>query len=235
MAKKASKDAPAEAVPVVREEEAGTVAVPETGGGGVPAHLAVIHESLRHLAVPIDQLVPDPANTRSHGERNLAVIAASLAEFGQDQPVVVRKATGVIVKGNGRRAAALMLGWTHLAALYVDDDTLAAMRRSIVDNRSAELAGWEHQLLAQHLSAAKEAPGGCIETLGFTDADLASLVVEWPSSPSGEHGQEPQGGEPQALFVIKVDGIRIDDKQAALDAVQRGLDDAKLAYKAKLL
>jgi ParB-like chromosome segregation protein Spo0J len=44
--------------------------------------------------VPLDELHLDPVNAREHGDRNMASIRASLARFGQAEPLVVHRATG---------------------------------------------------------------------------------------------------------------------------------------------
>ncbi|MGQ0802007.1 MAG: hypothetical protein ACT4NL_18070, partial [Pseudomarimonas sp.] len=70
-------------------------------------------DSLTIRRVPIDSLHQDPANTRLHDERNLAVIKASLTRFGQQTPIVVDE-RNVIRKGNGTLQAAKALGWTEI-------------------------------------------------------------------------------------------------------------------------
>lgn len=51
---------------------------------------------------------------------------------------MVNRRTGLVEAGNGTLQAALSLGWTHVAALYVDDDPTAAAGFSIADNRLPE-------------------------------------------------------------------------------------------------
>jgi len=118
-----------------------------------------IAEELRPLAVPIGDVKADPENARGHSEENIVAIMASLKEFGQRQPVVVNKSTGVIAAGNGRHAAARRLGWTHIAALYVDESLARHRHFAIADNRTAELATWQQdQLAAQLLEMQDGAP-----------------------------------------------------------------------------
>jgi hypothetical protein len=109
--------------------------------------LSSIIEQLRPLAVPIEDLVPDPANARKHGAENLTAIKASLRVYGQRKPVVVNKRNGVVEAGNGTLAAAIALKWTHVAAVYVDDDPSTAAGFAISDNRTAELAEWDDDAL----------------------------------------------------------------------------------------
>jgi DNA modification methylase len=114
-----------------------------------------IAEQLRPLAVPITDLVLDPANARKHPDYNLEAIKGSLAVYGQRKPVVVNKRTGAVEAGNGTVEAARALGWTHLAAVYVDDDSATAAGFSIADNRTAELANWDQEALDKLLAELK--------------------------------------------------------------------------------
>lgn len=107
---------------------------------------------LRAHAVEIDSLTPDPANPNSHDARSVAVIAASLAEFGQRKPLIVVRKTRIITSGNGTHAAAKKLGWTHIAAFLVDDDAVQSARWAIADNRTAEFSEWD----VDHLNSLRE-------------------------------------------------------------------------------
>jgi DNA modification methylase len=120
-----------------------------------PPNLAPIAEPLRPLAVPCSDLTSDPANARNHPEPNLEAIKASLRVYGQRKPVVVNRRTGIIEAGNGTLQAALALGWSHLAVVYVDDDPMTAAGFSIADNRTAELAEWDLAALDKLLAEIK--------------------------------------------------------------------------------
>src|SRR6516225_6647683 len=117
--------------------------------------LSAIAEPLRPLAVPCADLLLDPANARRHPEPNLEALKASLRVYGQRKPVVVNRRTGTLEAGNGTLQAALALGWSHLAAVYVDDDPMTAAGFSIADNRTAELAEWDRAALDKLLGEIK--------------------------------------------------------------------------------
>jgi DNA modification methylase len=117
--------------------------------------LSQIAEQLRPLAVPCADLDLDPSNARRHPEPNLEAIKGSLRVYGQRKPVVVNRRTGIIEAGNGTLQAALALGWSHLAAVYVDDDPMTAAGFSIADNRTAELAEWDREALDKLLGEIK--------------------------------------------------------------------------------
>ncbi len=129
------------------------------------AEFPYIVEQLRPLAVPIDGLKLDPGNARQHDEGNLAAIAASLREFGQVKPIVVHRDTKIIEAGNGTFLAAQTLGWSHLAVVFVEHDAAAARGFSIADNRTAELATWNDELLAGLLEEMQDDSPGLYEDL----------------------------------------------------------------------
>lgn len=115
--------------------------------------LSHIVEPLRPLAVECSTVRLDPRNARSHGDADLAATAASLAHYGQRKPIVVNRATATIEAGNGTyRAATELLGWSHLAVVFVDDDPSSAMGFSLADNRTAELSSWDELRLAELLA-----------------------------------------------------------------------------------
>ena len=105
--------------------------------------------------VPIDEPTPDPANARKHGERNLAAIIDSLKAFGQQKPIVVDK-RGIVVAGNGTLEAAKRLGWTEIAIVRSELDPTQATAFGIADNRTAELAEWDDEVLRSLLDSMDE-------------------------------------------------------------------------------
>jgi DNA modification methylase len=126
--------------------------------------------------VPISSLHTDPANARSHGERNLEAIQGSLARFGQAEPLVVQRSTGRIVGGNGRLVAMKALGWTEADVVELDLDDLQATALGIALNRTGELAEWDMQSLSRLLTElqAEDAFDG----LGFEQEDLDKLIAD---------------------------------------------------------
>src|SRR5262245_57722517 len=90
--------------------------------------------------VPLASLHLDPANARVHGDQNLAAIEGSLKQFGQAEPLVVQKATGRVIGGNGRLVAMKKLGWQDCDIVEVEVDDVTATALGIALNRSSELA-----------------------------------------------------------------------------------------------
>jgi hypothetical protein len=123
-------------------------------------------------SVAIDSLSADPANARKHGPRNLETIAASLRRFGQQKPIVI-DSHGVVRAGNGQLAAAKALGWTEIRVVRSDLPPTELTAFAIADNRTAELAEWDAEVLAGLLSNPELGDVGFTddEMKGFADAD----------------------------------------------------------------
>ena len=118
--------------------------------------------------MPISGLLPDPRNARRHNARNLEAIKVSLGRFGQQKPIVV-DGKGVVRAGNGTLEAAKSLGWTEVDVVKSDlsDSELTAF--GIADNKTAELAEWDDEVLAE-LGKSVD-----LKELGFDDKDLSAI------------------------------------------------------------
>lgn len=127
---------------------------------------------MRVEKVDISILRPDPENVRRHGKRNLDGIKFSLETYGQTKPVVALE-DGMVIAGSGTLKAALDLGWTELWVSWFENPD-QAKAYAIADNRTAELAEWDAQALAQAL----ELEGIDKVALGFTDKEVEKLVKE---------------------------------------------------------
>ncbi len=124
--------------------------------------------------VAIKELTQDTANVRSHDERNISAITASLARFGQQKPIVVNP-DGVVIAGNGTLAAAVVLGWTDLRVIRTDLAGAEAVAYAIADNRTGELAGWDNESLAMALAALQNDDDIDHLATGFTDEEIEAM------------------------------------------------------------
>ncbi len=131
-----------------------------------------IAAGLKHLVVPLAGLKHDPVNARLHPDRNMEAIKNSLCQYGQVKPVVVRKQTNVVMAGNGTLRAARELGWTKIAAVFVAMTDVEAAGYGIADNRTAELAAWDFEVVARLDKLIQEA--GHVN-VGWSSEELAAL------------------------------------------------------------
>jgi len=125
--------------------------------------------------IKLDALTCDPANARKHDQRNLDAIKGSLQRFGQQHPIIV-DAAGVIRVGNGRYIAMRALGWSECDIVRSNLKGSEATAFAIADNRTAELAGWDDEALAQQLAALQIEDEALALSTGFDDADLRALT-----------------------------------------------------------
>jgi site-specific DNA-methyltransferase (adenine-specific) len=116
--------------------------------------------------VLIEDLILDPNNARKHDFKNLKAIAGSLEAFGQRKPIVLHGQT--VVAGNGTLVAAKSLGWSKIDVVRVPEIWSADQVKAyaLADNRSAELAHWDEQILTEQLKQL-ELIEWDLEALGF--------------------------------------------------------------------
>src|SRR5882762_4057047 len=111
-------------------------------GSGRAKPLKIIYQQIEDLK---------SGNPRVHAKRQIGQIASSIRVFGFNVPVLVDR-HGNVVCGHGRLFAARELGMTEVPTLCLDHLTSAQARAfMIADNRLAEIATWDDQLLAQQL------------------------------------------------------------------------------------
>ena len=124
---------------------------------------------------PTSKLLPYGRNARTHSEDQVAQIAASIAEFGFTNPILAG-ADGVIVAGHGRLAAAQKLGLETVPVVVLDHLTPTQRRALVIaDNRIAENAGWDDDVLRTELAALQDEDFDLALT-GFDADALAELL-----------------------------------------------------------
>jgi DNA modification methylase len=127
-------------------------------------------------------LKPSPRNARTHTKKQIHLIAESIRGFGFVAPILI-DGSGEIVAGHGRYEAATLLGMTTVPVVCLDHltkDQLRAYR--IADNRLAELAGWDNEILKVELSHLIEIDFE-VELTGFETPQI-DLIVSSDVSPA---------------------------------------------------
>ena len=155
-----------------------------TDADATPARGARIPGAGPMLTVPLDSLVADDRNARTHGDKNMAAIAGSLAQFGQVEPLVVSARDRRVLGGNGRLEAMRGLGWTEakIVEVTLSDEEERALALAL--NRTSELAGWDVDCLAEQTEMLADS-GFDLGTIGWGEDELSRL---WASD------WQPEGG-----------------------------------------
>ncbi|KAA0215785.1 MAG: chromosome partitioning protein ParB [Leptolyngbya sp. PLA3] len=123
---------------------------------------------------PLADITPYEKNPRIN-DGAVDAVAASLREFGFRQPIVVDEA-GVIVCGHTRWKAAQKLGLAKVPVHVAKDLTPAQIKAyRIADNRSAELAEWDYDLLPIELGELQGMDFD-LSLLGFDEGEIAKLL-----------------------------------------------------------
>ena len=93
------------------------------------------------------ELAPYSGNARTHSNAQIRKIAESIRAFGFTNPVLV-DAGGTIIAGHGRVEAAKLLGLEQVPTIPLESLTPAQVRAYVIaDNRLAEDAGWDENIL----------------------------------------------------------------------------------------
>ena len=124
--------------------------------------------------IPIDRLVPYVNNARTHSKEQITKLRSSLREFGFINPVIIDQDCGIIA-GHGRVMAAKEEGFKDVPCVLVDHLTEAQKKAYILaDNRYAQDAGWDEQLLRLEIEAL-QGEDFDVSLTGFDEAEIADL------------------------------------------------------------
>jgi len=154
---------------------------------------------------PIANLKRYPANPR---EGDIGAISESLRTLGQYRPVVVNKRTNEVLKGNHTVAAASSLGWKEIAVVWVDVDEQRASKIVLADNKTADKATYDKDILVSMLQEIST-----LEGTGFDAEDYADEVKGHDTTPNsskvkfkiGEYGFSA----PQSIYEVWRDEVEL--------------------------
>ena len=129
----------------------------------------------------LGDLTPDPRNARKHNSRNVGMLEKALNEVGAARSIVIDE-HGVILAGNATIEAAARAGIEKVQVVDADGETIIAVRRTglteaqktrlaLYDNRTAELADWDAQLITELLANERAILDGL-----FYDSELADIT-----------------------------------------------------------
>ncbi len=128
---------------------------------------------------PVSDLKPRSTNPRTHSKKQIRQIADSIERFGFTNPVLIDRTDG-IVAGHGRIEAAKLLGIEKVPTIRLEDLTEAEVRAYVIaDNKLAENAGWDRELLAIEFQGLLELDLDFDVTItGFETPEIDILIGE---------------------------------------------------------
>src|SRR5262245_26562337 len=180
----------------------------------------------------ISELRPHPNNARTKSTKQSRQIARSSKQFGFCNPVLVDDAKQISA-GHGRGEAAKLLGIDAVPTCRLSHLSEADKRAYVLaDNKLAEKAGWDRELLAIELQGLIELDVD-IELTGFEMAEIDLILEEAREASSAASGPEdvvpeplpgPAISHPGDVWLLGVHRLRCGDarEQASYDALLQG-------------
>jgi ParB-like chromosome segregation protein Spo0J len=140
------------------------------------AEESIITRRAADRALAARKLIPYARNPRTHSDAQVVQTAASIAEFGFNNPVLVDTKPLCIV-GHGRLLAARKLQLDKVPVIVLDHLSEAQKRAYIIaDNQLALNVGWDDAILRAELAALK-ATISISGSIGVEDEELARLLA----------------------------------------------------------
>lgn len=155
--------------------------------------------------IKVEALVPYARNSRTHSPAQVEKIAASIREFGFNNPVLI-DADGVLIAGHGRTLAAQKLKLDKVPAIRLAHLSDAQRRAFVIaDNRIAEDAGWDEDMLKAELEALRDLDFD-LAVVGLEDDELARILG---ASSTVGHTDPDAVPEPEKHVVSKLGDVWI--------------------------
>ena len=137
----------------------------------------------------IPELKPYPRNARTHSRKQVKQIGAAITEFGFTNPVLIDESDQIIA-GHGRVQAAKLLGLAEVPTVQIAHLSATQKRAYILaDNRLAEKAGWDKEILVVELQGLL-ADGFEVVLTGFEAPEIDVILDAAADSKSDRHGDD---------------------------------------------
>ena len=160
--------------------------------------------NLQVVTWPVEKLIPYARNARTHSDEQVAQVAASIAEFGWTNPILVG-ADGVIIAGHARLLAARKLSMTEVPVIVLDHLTETQRRALVIaDNRLALNAGWDEEMLRVELEALEE-EGFNLDLVGFSDDEIEDLLRDPEETTPGNTDDDAVPETPETAVTVPGD------------------------------
>lgn len=154
--------------------------------------------------VETSKLIPYVNNARTHSQEQVNKLRGSLREFGFINPVIIDSDFNVIA-GHGRLMAAKEEGIEEVPCVLVDYLTEAQKKAYILaDNRYAQDAGWDEELLRLEIESL-EGMDFDVSLTGFNEDEIADLFADSEGTGAEDDDFDLSDALEQAAFVERGD------------------------------
>lgn len=154
--------------------------------------------------VSTSKLIPYVNNARTHSQEQVNKLRGSLREFGFINPVIIDADYNVIA-GHGRLMAAKEEGIEEVPCVLVDYLSEAQKKAYILaDNRYAQDAGWDEELLRLEIESL-EGMDFDVSLTGFNEDEIADLFADSEGTGAEDDDFDLSDALEQAAFVERGD------------------------------
>jgi len=151
-------------------------------------------QSINIKYIPVADLIPYAANSRTHSDAQVAQIAASIREFGFTNPILVN-GENTIIAGHGRLMAARKLGLEEVPVIALEHLSKAQQKALVIaDNQLALNAGWDVDMLKAEIEDLNLEDFD-LSLLGFDDKFLDGLLEPEPTEGLTDEDAVPEAPE----------------------------------------
>jgi hypothetical protein len=210
---------------------------PTTPKGHVPPIIA--HGGIAIVYRPLRELVPYIRNARTHTPAQISKIGASLQTFGWTNPMLI--AGDDMIAGHARLQAAMGLAergesiprnpdpWTGptVDLSHLNDGERRAY--ILTDNRTAEEAGWDKELLAIEFEALKAADMGLLGITAFDPSEISTIMAGWSPEMGQINDTEANLSDMLATIRVKCAKPDFDAVLAAIKEAIKGMEGVSIA------
>jgi len=158
----------------------------------------VRQENLTIVHIPTSDIKPAVRNARTHTEKQVTQIAHSIKEFGFNSPIII-DGNNTVVAGHGRLAAAKILGIEQVPTISIGHLSKTQLRAyAVADNRIAELAGWDEEILKLEFQEILDLnPEFDLTLTGFEVPEIDLVILQDHDSDNEEDEEE----DPKSLLL----------------------------------
>lgn len=179
---------------------------------------------------PVNRPVPYARNARVINQNSIDKVAASLKEFGWQQPIVVDP-DGVIVVGHTRLLAAQKLGMDTVPvkiAYGLSKAQLKAYR--LADNRTNDEAKWDYEMAALELGELKDDLGYDLSLTGFDPHEIDPLLAtDWSPAPVEDDSTHSGGGDKPDMKAVQVTPEQYDLIMSSIETLRTRENDKTIS------
>ena len=145
------------------------------------------------ILIPVWDLKPYANNARTHSDEQVEQLTKSIKQFGFNNPILVQEDL-TVVAGHGRLLAAKKLGLESVPVIKLKHLTKEQVKAYVLaDNKLALNAGWDTEILRDELLAIQAADEVDMSAIGFSDAEMLSLISDAGSYVDPSVAQNNQG------------------------------------------